>query len=127
MVSHDLNDVFEMSERCVVMNTANVVQFDTLEKIYYEPKNTFVANLFGSTFEYSGETYRPEEIEVYEEYIESSLDAIIIHKKFKLRYNELLVRFDESMEPCLIHDCHRRQVEPGDTVFITMKKKGLKK
>lgn len=122
MVTHDLNDVFEMSDRCVVMDTANVVQFDTLEKIYYKPKNNFVASLFGTVFDYDGKTYRPEEIEVYEKPIESSIEATVINTKFKLLYNELLVRFGDSMEPYVVHDCHRRDVEPDDTVFITMKK-----
>jgi len=127
MVTHDLVDVFEMSERCIVMKNAHIIQLDTLENIYYNPKTDFVAALFGMVFEYEGKKYRPEEIEVYESFVESSQEVKVLNKKFNLLYNELLVRSaSKTMEPFIVHDCHRRDIGPGDTAFIVIKKRNLK-
>lgn len=52
MVTHDLNDVFVMSNRCVVMEKGSVVQFDTLKNIYNNPNNEFVENLFADPVDY---------------------------------------------------------------------------
>ena len=52
MVTHDLNDVFVMSNRCVVMEKGSVVQFDTLKNIYNNPNNEFVETLFSDPIDY---------------------------------------------------------------------------
>jgi iron(III) transport system ATP-binding protein len=52
MVTHDLNDVFVMSEKCVVMENGKVVQFDTLKNIYEKPKSEFVRSLFAAPVDY---------------------------------------------------------------------------
>ncbi len=52
MVTHDLNDVFVMSNRCVVMEQGKVVQFDTLKNIYNNPNTEFVEHLFADPVDY---------------------------------------------------------------------------
>ena len=52
MVTHDLNDVFVMSDRCVIMEKGSVIQFDTLKNIYENPNNDFVESLFADPIDY---------------------------------------------------------------------------
>jgi len=46
VVTHDLDDVLEMGDRCAVMKKAEIIQFDTLENIFNVPSNNAVKNLF---------------------------------------------------------------------------------
>lgn len=48
LVTHDLDDVFDTSKRCIVMNNSEINQIDTLRKIFEAPKNKFVEELFSS-------------------------------------------------------------------------------
>lgn len=52
MVTHDLNDVFVMSENCVIMEKGVVTQFDTLKNIYDNPSTDFIQALFEDPVDY---------------------------------------------------------------------------
>lgn len=47
-VTHDQTEALTMGDRIVVLDKGVIQQFDTPEKIYNDPKNTFVAGFVGS-------------------------------------------------------------------------------
>ncbi len=47
-VTHDQTEAMTMADRIVVMNKGIIQQFDTPQKLYSEPANTFVAGFIGS-------------------------------------------------------------------------------
>jgi spermidine/putrescine transport system ATP-binding protein len=48
-VTHDQGEALSMSDIVVVMNAGQILQIDTPEDIYNEPKNAFVANFIGES------------------------------------------------------------------------------
>lgn len=78
-VTHDQNEAFEMADRIIIMKEGTIIQVGTPKEIYMEPKNTFVANFFGTSnivsgdnFDYANDTnnknsnvcIRPEDIKI---------------------------------------------------------------
>jgi len=47
-VTHDQHQAMTMSDRVIVMNEGRIQQFDTPERVYDEPQNTFVADFVGT-------------------------------------------------------------------------------
>ncbi|MFZ7136982.1 MAG: ABC transporter ATP-binding protein [archaeon] len=48
-VTHNQSDAMSIADRIAVMNKGEVVQFDTVDTIYNNPKTSFVAKFFGRT------------------------------------------------------------------------------
>ena len=117
MVTHDLDDVFEFSQRCVVMDRGKVIHFDTLDEIYYNPKNEFVANLFGTVVEYDRKKYRTESIEVFKTKRPNTIKVSVENVKFKLHYNEVAVVTDEQNK-FVLFDHQRSNVKAGSSLYI---------
>lgn len=46
IVTHDLDDVFDMSNRCMVMENSRTMQVDTIHNIFDYPSNDYVQKLF---------------------------------------------------------------------------------
>jgi len=90
LVTHDLDDVYEMSSRCVVMKPKTIEQLDSLETLYNTPISIEVAKLFGKLIEFDGFLYRPEHITIISEGYESK-KAIVKNVKFHGIYNILKV------------------------------------
>ncbi len=62
LVSHDPVDLLSWADEILVIKDGYVVQQDTPERIYRQPKNEYVAGLFGRYNLLKGEFIRPEDI-----------------------------------------------------------------
>jgi ABC-type Fe3+/spermidine/putrescine transport system ATPase subunit len=91
MVTHDLEDVFEMSDRCIVMKKAEIEQQGYLRELYNMPKNSYVAELFGEVLVVNDKKYRPENIKIYKTNTNDALQCMILNVKFNKNYNELTI------------------------------------
>lgn len=47
MVTHDQEEAISMSDRIAVMNQGKIIQIDTPQEIYTNPKDLFTANFIG--------------------------------------------------------------------------------
>lgn len=47
-VTHDREEAFSLSDKIAVMNNGKIVQYDTPENLYFEPKNRFAAEFSGA-------------------------------------------------------------------------------
>ena len=48
-VTHDREEAFSLSDKIAVMNHGKIVQYDTPENLYFEPKNCFAAEFSGAS------------------------------------------------------------------------------
>ena len=48
-VTHDREEAFSLSDKIAVMNHGKIVQYDTPENLYFEPKNRFAAEFSGAS------------------------------------------------------------------------------
>jgi ABC-type Fe3+/spermidine/putrescine transport system ATPase subunit len=55
LVSHDLQDVMPLCDKIAVMQSGKIEQLDTPQNIYEQPKNPYIAHLFGNANILSGE------------------------------------------------------------------------
>ena len=55
MVTHDQEEAISMSDRIAIMNEGRIIQVDTPQEIYSNPKDFFSANFIGdiNTFLYA--------------------------------------------------------------------------
>lgn len=58
MVTHDLEDVYEMSNRCVVIENGKISDVDTVENIQTNRKTPFIDELFSDIHDIDGKTYK---------------------------------------------------------------------
>lgn len=56
VTTHEPSDIMKLCDRVIVMKSGRIVQKGTPEEVYYHPKNTYVAKLFGPINELSKET-----------------------------------------------------------------------
>lgn len=63
LVTHDPDDALELADKVAVLEAGEIVQFDTPEAIYFNPKNKYVASLFGPCSEFEGIFLRPEYVD----------------------------------------------------------------
>lgn len=117
MVTHDLDDVFEMSDRCVVMDEGKVIQFSDLHTMYQKPKNEFVAKLFGEIIEYNNKKYRVENIKLCDMPASDTVKGAVVNVKFKAHYNELLIKINQDIQ-ITVYD-YNRTYTVMDLVYIT--------
>lgn len=116
MVTHDLDDVFAMSNRCVVMKRAGIIQKGTLEDIYNYPKNIFVAELFGDVLVFANEIYRPENIKIVQKWSIKSQKALVINVKFSKGYDEIFISLGQNT--LVVYDYHRLGFDVGDHIYL---------
>lgn len=48
-VTHDREEAFSLSDKIAVMNHGKIIQYDTPENLYFEPKNRFAAEFSGAS------------------------------------------------------------------------------
>lgn len=119
MVTHDLEDVFEMSDRCIVMKKAEIEQQGYLWELYNTPKNSYVAELFGEVLVVNDKKYRPENIKIYKKNTNNALQCMILNVKFNKNYNELTLLFEDK-KVAVVYDYHRLNSSIGDYIYIEM-------
>jgi iron(III) transport system ATP-binding protein len=67
IVTHDLEDAYELADRIAVMKDGELVQFDKPEQMYKNPVNGYVAGLTGTFSMYDDKLIRSEDIIVKED------------------------------------------------------------
>lgn len=58
LVSHDFDEVLKVSDRILVLKNGQIEQFSTPEEVYSNPKNNYVASLFGHNIFIQGKGWR---------------------------------------------------------------------
>jgi ABC-type Fe3+/spermidine/putrescine transport system ATPase subunit len=117
MVTHDLDDVFEMSERCIVMKNSSIVQFDTFDNLYNYPVDEYVSTLFGNVVSYAGKNYRPENILIIADYSPNSVKTVIKNVKFKSHYNEITLELDNKQD-IIVFDYYRKKYKINEIMYL---------
>lgn len=64
LVTHDPDDALELADKIAVLQEGKIVQFDTPDKIYRQPLNQYVADLFGPSFIVDNRFVRQENIDL---------------------------------------------------------------
>ncbi|MCC5923276.1 MAG: ABC transporter ATP-binding protein [Crocinitomicaceae bacterium] len=64
MVTHDPEDTIALADRVAVLENGKIIQTDSPLKLYHEPINTYVAQLFGPAFVWKNKIYRPEQVKI---------------------------------------------------------------
>ena len=62
MVTHDLEDAYEIADRIAVLKDGELIQIDTPANLYNKPVNDYVAGLTGHYSYFEDQRLRPEEI-----------------------------------------------------------------
>ena len=62
MVTHDLEDAYEIADRIAVLKDGELIQIDTPANLYNKPVNDYVAGLTGHYSYFENQRLRPEEI-----------------------------------------------------------------
>ncbi len=62
MVTHDQREALSMADRITIMDQGRIVQTDTPEKIYTNPKNEFVYSFIGKINIFKGEVVKKEKL-----------------------------------------------------------------
>jgi putative spermidine/putrescine transport system ATP-binding protein len=58
IVTHDLEDVYEMSQRCMVIEEGTVTQIDTLDNLKTNSNTPFIQQLFSEISVINGKIYK---------------------------------------------------------------------
>lgn len=116
MVSHDLEDVCVMSDRCLVMDKAIIVQDDILINLYNKPTNLFVAELFGNIIHINNNYYRPESIKISIEWKLGFKSYKVYAIKFNKSYNEISIYFNNEI--ITIFDYLRLDIIPENKIYL---------
>lgn len=66
LVTHEVQDVFDHSDKLMVLRNGKVIQKGTPMEVYLQPKNTYVAGLLGPCYYLSQKQkwYRPEQFSI---------------------------------------------------------------
>lgn len=117
-VTHDQAEAMAMSDRVVVMNAGNVMQFDTPVTIYEHPADDFVAGFVGHTnVTPDGRNVRPEQVALAEPG-QSGIDATIVTCQYVGGYYEVTCQVEGVDKPWMLYSHVRR--EPGDHLQLAI-------
>jgi iron(III) transport system ATP-binding protein len=107
LVSHDLEDTIAIADRVAVLQEGELTQLAAPLELYKEPKNLYIAQLFGNAFEWEGKIYRPEHVRFSNDGNQSKIVEITPN----IHYNLLLLE-----NGVLLHDVSKKH-HLGDTVY----------
>ena len=79
MVTHDLEDAYEIADRIAVLKDGELIQIDTPANLYNKPVNDYVAGLTGHYSYFENQRLRPEEIVID---ASGSHQGVLIKKTF---------------------------------------------
>ena len=86
-VTHDPKEAMAISDRVAFLEDGEILQFDTPQNIYYEPKTNSVASFFGIANFIEEKCYRLNEIELHAE--RGMYKAKLEYSIFRGEYHEL--------------------------------------
>lgn len=114
-VTHDQTEALAMSDRVVVMNKGNVVQFDDPVTLYEHPQNDFVAGFVGHTnITADGRHIRPEQVAVGPPHA-AGIPAQVLSSQYVGGHYEVRCRVPDVDKPWLVYST----TAPTDHLTLT--------
>ena len=97
-VTHDQSEALSMSDIIVVLRKGVIEQIGSPYEIYFEPKNSFVADFIGTTNLIVVETKKSGELSYFDEFILKKAKAATNHRKYviSLRPECLTLSYEKS-------------------------------
>jgi ABC-type Fe3+/spermidine/putrescine transport system ATPase subunit len=97
-VTHDLSDAFGYTDEIVIMRAGKIIDKSTPEKLYFKPRNKYIASLTGDYFvletEQKKKIIRPEQIIVSDN---GEFNSIVEKSVFKGGHYEVLFTWNEQL------------------------------
>lgn len=132
--THDLHDAFYTSDKMLVMQQGKILQFDEVERVREQPKNSYVAQLFGyvnllnqaqissfSDVESSAETLTliyPEEIQIDPKGI---YQGTVVRSKFQGR--DYLIKFRTGSTELLTYSTQKYSADENINFTLSTNRK----
>ena len=122
LVTHDINDALNISDRILIFKAGILQQYDDPVKMYCEPANCYCAEILGdiNKFPVDGKIYyiRPENIKI----VENSANSMYVEKCFfQGKEYKLIGRFKENIWSII----SQKPVKVNSEIFFDYSKKDL--
>ena len=94
IVTHDLEDAYEMADKIAILKHGKLIQLDTPQKLYSDPVNEYVAGMTGVYSVFKGQIIRPEDIEVTQN---GKYKGVVKSTAFKGSHYQIHVELQEDV------------------------------
>ena len=103
-VTHDPKEAMAISDKIAFLESGEIIQYDTPQNIYYQPKSNSVASFFGVANFIEGQCFRLNQIKLHKQ--EGMYKARVEHIIFRGEYYELHVNVevDKKEYPFVVFD-----------------------
>ena len=103
-VTHDPKEAMAISDKIAFIENGEVIQYDTPQHIYYQPKSTTLASFFGVANFIEEKCYRLNQITLHKD--SGSYKATLDHAIFRGEYYELHIKveIDQKHYPFVVYD-----------------------
>lgn len=103
-VTHDPKEAMAISDKIAFIQNGEIIQYDTPQNIYYQPKSKVVASFFGIANFIDEKCYRLNQITLKKE--EGMYKAKLNHATFRGEYYELYIdiEVDQKQYPFIVFD-----------------------
>lgn len=131
MVTHDQEEALTMGDKIAIINGGEIVQFDTPEKIYNNPKDIFVADFIGKiNFIAKNEdifAVRPENINFSLEKKKNNYETTIKNIEFRGSFYRITANLfeEEILIDVLPKEKEKLNLRVKDKLYVTLLKKDL--
>lgn len=132
LISHDPQDTLSWADHLLIMRQGEIIQQGSPQQVYYEPKDEYVAGLFGkynlvpaellqgivSDSQANSLFLRPEQLTILRDG-RSGLRGTIVGKVFYGAYYEVEVLLKGASQPILVRT-DNAQLLPGAELFLSL-------
>ena len=103
-VTHDPKEAMAISDKIAFLENSEIVQYDTPQNIYYQPRSNAVASFFGVANFIEEQCYRLNQITLHKQ--EGMYKAQVDHVIFRGEYYELHIKVnvDQKQYPFVVFD-----------------------
>lgn len=121
LVTHDPDDALELADKVAVLEAGKIVQFDTPEEVYFNPKNKYVASLFGPCSAFEGIFLRPEYVDFKGNSYKGEVKSVVRSAKHQL------VTLHVNKQEIIAYADPEMIIEKGQEITFDIKQKKNKK
>lgn len=121
LVTHDPDDALELADKVAVLEAGKIVQFDTPEAVYFNPKNEYVASLFGLCSAFEGIYLRPENVDFDGEWYSGEVKSVICGAKHQV------VNLLANGQEIIAYAATEMKIEKGQTMTFDIQQPKSKK
>ncbi len=132
MVTHDQEEALVLGDKIAVINGGEIVQFDTPQKIYFEPKDIFVADFIGkinfiTDKDSEVSILRPEDIEYSLNFKENYVKTKIRKIEFRGAFSRIFLEKekDDILLDIVSKEVQNLDLKVGKNLFINLRKEDL--